>query len=355
MKRIVSFGVFLILLVSTVLPMTAASAASLNRTYTVLVGANDVGRGISLMSYFPATLRIHVGDTVIWKANSHEIHTVTFLAGSAAPGMIEPAPASFPAGTMMLNPQVAFPTAPSDGMFDGSTFANSGLMSTDPGGITKYSLTFTKEGTYSYVCLVHGVMMSGTIQVVGDSVSLPSPARVLRFAYRDINKQLGNANGLFRAARAQVPAPVKNSNGTTTYTVVLGYMSGNVMLMDFFPRRLVVHPGDTVKYILPKDGEAPHTITFLNGAPDISFVIPTPNPNPPPPALLLINPMILGPINPGQPLTRSGIFSSGLLDPSTPGPKSYEITIGNIFGKIWYQCLLHDTSGMVGLLNVVPK
>jgi hypothetical protein len=70
---------------------------------------------------------------------------------------------------------------------------------------------------------------------------------------------------------------------------------------------------------------------------------------------LLINPEILMPINPGQPLTRNGIFSSGLLNPGGPGLTSYQIKIGNISGDISYECLLHDSSGMNGLLRVVTK
>ncbi len=354
MRRIVNLGVFLILLVSLAMPAAIAMAASGPQTYHVLVGADNVSRGISLMSYFPGTLRIHVGDTVIWDANSHEIHTVTFKAPATTPSIIVPAPSSFPPGTLMLDPMFAFPTAPLGGMYDGTTFANSGLLSTDPGSFTQFSLTFTQQGTFTYSCLVHGVMMSAKVEVLPDSVSIPSPAAVSARAHRTATRQLSKANSLFGAAMNQVPAPVHNPDGTTTYTVVLGYSKGNAMLMNFFPEKLVVHPGDTINYILPKGGDAPHTVTFLNGGPDISFVNPTPNPVPPPPMLLLVNPEILMPINMGQPLTRTGVFSSGLLVPGGPGPTSFQIKIGDISGDISYQCLLHDTSGMIGLLKVVP-
>jgi plastocyanin len=355
MKRIVNLGVFFILMVSFVMPVAVASAASGPQTYTILVGAENVSRGISLMSYFPATLKIHVGDTVLWKANSHEIHTVTFLAGEEMPEVLVPAPANFPPGAMMLNPVAAFPAGPTNGMYDGTTYANSGLLSTDPGQLTQYSLTFSTQGTFTFVCIVHGVMMSGKIQVVAASDRVPSPESVMKQARRSIKIQLGKANSLFGPAMSQVPRPVHNPDGTTSYTVVLGFSKGNVMLMDFFPRKLSVHPGDTVNFILGKNNDAPHTVTFLNGAPDISFVNPTPNPNPPPPVFLLINPEVVMPINPGQPLTRNGIFSSGLLNPGGPGPTSYQITIGNISGDISYECLLHDSSGMQGLLRVVTK
>jgi hypothetical protein len=57
---------------------------------------------------------------------------------------------------------------------------------------------------------------------------------------------------------------------------MIGFMSGQIDLMRFFPNKLVVHPGDTVEWTLSIDNGAPHTVTFLNDNPDISFVVPVP-------------------------------------------------------------------------------
>jgi plastocyanin len=331
----------------------AAATAQTAQTYTVLVGAENVSRSTGVMAYFPATLRIHVGDTVVWQQKTHEIHTVTFLAGAPIPDLLVPAPAQFPAGSIMLNPEAAFPVIPDGGMYDGTTYANSGVMSTDPGNPTSFSLTFTQEGTFSYMCLVHGVMMSGTIVVVPASTTVASPAAVLHAAKLQVKRALAHANGLLGAAMSAVPAPVINPDGTTHYTVLIGWSKGPYDLMDFFPQKLVVKPGDTITFMLsPTNVLFPHTVTFLNGAEDIPFV--TPVPNPPRPPILLINPEVMNPINDGVPLTRTGIYSSGLLDPLGPGPKSWDLTIGNMSGDITYACLLHDTSGMVASLKVVP-
>jgi plastocyanin len=355
MKRLPIFNLIVMLaFVFTSMTLAGPGIASANsaQTYTVLVGAENLSRASGVMSYFPETLHIHVGDTVLWKQNTHEIHTVTFLAGAPAPTLIIPAPANFPVGSLMLNPQVAFPTAPLNGMYDGSTYANSGIMSTDPGQPTQFSLTFTQEGTFAYICLVHGMMMSGTVVVEAPSVNIPSPAAVSTQAQKTIVQQLAHANALFGEAMSHVPSPQHNPDGSTSYTVLIGWSKGQYDLMDFFPGNLVVHPGDTVNFVLSPTNDAPHTVTFLNGAPDISFIIPVPNP--PGPPILLINPEVLMPINPGQPLTQTGIYSSGLLSPGGPGPTSYTLKIGDIQGKIPYQCVLHDTSGMDGLLKVVP-
>jgi plastocyanin len=88
MKRLYVFGflfMFLASLLGQVMPAAAAQTAIGStggmQTYSVIVGAENVTRGITVNAFFPAVLHVHVGDTVVWKQNSHEIHTVTFLAG----------------------------------------------------------------------------------------------------------------------------------------------------------------------------------------------------------------------------------------------------------------------------------
>jgi plastocyanin len=358
MKRLPVLRLLLIFILTIAIFMTPAAAlADSTQTYTVLVGAENVSRGVNVMANFPETLHVHVGDTVLWKQNTHEIHTVTFLGGTITtpPDLIVPVPPPPPAlpGPLMINPLVAFPVAPAGGLYDGSSYANSGIMSTDPGQPTQFSLTFTEKGSFTYMCLVHGMMMSGTIVVEDSSSKIPSPAAVLKQAKKDINLRLARANELFGEAMSQVPPHQKNPDGTSTYTVLIGWSKGQYDLMQFFPGKLVVHPGDMVNFILSSANVAPHTVTFLNGAADIPFI--TAVPNPPGPPFLLLNPEILGPTNAGQPLTRTGIFNSGLLSPGGPGPTNYSLKIGDISGNIAYECLLHDTSGMDGLLKVVPR
>jgi len=353
--QIVSF-IFVSLLTITSLAAPTAALAKAGQgagaqTYTVIVGGENVSKGIGVMSFFPETLKIHVGDTVLWKQNTHEIHTVTFLAGEAMPEVIVPIPGGQP-GEVMINPHVAFPTVPQNGLYDGSTFANSGIMSTDPGQPQQFALTFTKEGTFTFVCVVHGMMMSGKIEVVGASEKTLSPAAVANQAHQVMHLKLARANKLFGVATSQIPNPQKNADGTMTHFVLIGFSQGQVDLMSFFPKKLVVHPGDTVEFMLSDSNVAPHTVTFFNGEDDIPFIIPIPNP--PGLPILKINPEVLGPINPGQLLTTSGVFSSGLLDPNPPFPKSYSWKIGNISGLLDYECILHDTSGMQGVLKVVP-
>jgi plastocyanin len=319
-------------------------------TYTVLVGAEDTTVGASVNAYFPDTLAIHVGDTVHWQRNADEIHTVTFLAGTPLPPFNVPAPAGLPS-PVMRNPKIANPTAPDNGQYDGTTFVTSGIMGPDQSQPQSLDLTFTTPGTFHYVCAVHGVQMPGKINVVENQVDISSPDEVNQQA----KKLIGDALDLVPLAYALAnipPTPTANPDGTSTFQVLVGYQFGPLELYQFFPNQLAVSPGDTVVWTLSADNHAPHTVTFLNGNASPDDVLPVPQDNGPP--LLVVNPAVLFPQNAGQALSKDGIFSSGIFRPGT-AVTSFSLTIGDITGQMPYQCLLHDSIGMLGSLQVVPR
>jgi len=325
-----------------------------HQTFTVLVGAEDVDHGASVVGYFPDTLRIHVGDTVHWQRNANEIHTVTFLAGTPLPDFNVPAPPGL-LSPLMRNPLTAFPVAPEDGRYNGTTFANSGIFGPDPDifqGVESFDLTFTRRGTYPYICVVHGVRMSGQIIVVDDDREVPSPREVAGQARRSIAAALAEAPAAIAAAEAEVPPPTPNPDGTTTYYVLVGYSVEQLDMLHFFPEELDAQPGDTVQWVFSMEDVPRHTITFLNGTESPDDLIVLPQQGGPP--LLLVNPEVLFPQNADQPLTNQGVYSSGVLLPADP-PPTFTLTIGDISGEEIYQCLLHDSSGMLATLNVVPR
>ena len=325
-----------------------------HQTYTVLVGAEDATVGAGAPAFFPDTVTIHVGDTVHWQRNTNEIHTVTFLAGTPLPPFNVPAPPDQPS-PLMRNPVVIFPTVPANGQYDGTTYANAGIFGPDPDifqGVESFDLTFTQPGTYPYLCLVHGVRMSGEIIVVDHHVHVSSPGAVAAEAKRLIEEALEDALGLFGLADAEVPAPTQNDDGTTTFYVLVGFSAGESDVVHFFPDELTVHPGDTVEWVFSMEDVDNHTITFLNGNADIPDLLVVDQGQDPP--LLLVNPDFLFPLNPGEPLTGDGVYSSGKVVQGDP-PPSFSLTIGNIIGDEPYKCLLHDASGMTGLLHIVPR
>jgi plastocyanin len=64
---------------------------------------------------------------------------------------------------------VAFPVIPA-GEFDGTEYFSSGLIGAGPlPGGTTFALTFTKAGSYEYVCATHEPLgMKGNITVVAE-------------------------------------------------------------------------------------------------------------------------------------------------------------------------------------------
>jgi plastocyanin len=358
-----SLFVFLVALTSALVllvPVTSADdeedddQGNKPKTYTVLVGAVDDTVGANVMAYFPENLRIHVGDTVHWQRNGDEIHTVTFLAGMELPPFNVKAPDGLPSPEMR-NPLIAFPVAPRDGRYDGSTFATSGIFGPDPDifqGVESFDLTFTRRGTYNYVCVVHGAIMSAQIIVVEHDEDVPSPREVDEQARRSIALALANVPEAIELGEAEVPPPTQNDDGSTTFHVVVGYAVGQLYMQRFFPLESTVQPGDTVEWTFSKHDLANHTITFLNGneAPDDLIVWPQDDEQP----LLLVNPEVLFAQNADQPLTRQGVYSSGRLLHADP-PPSFALTIGDISGEEPYQCLLHDSVGMLGKLYIVPR
>src|SRR5690349_8568296 len=55
------------------------ATAQSTRTLTVLVGAGE--DTLQAMAFFPQSLRVRQGDSVLWKRNGDEIHTVSFTRG----------------------------------------------------------------------------------------------------------------------------------------------------------------------------------------------------------------------------------------------------------------------------------
>ena len=350
----------LILSLAFALPAGASPRADSPQTYTVLVGWENPHQGIDINSYFPRSLSIHVGDTVHWVLNANEIHTVTFPSNALPPPILPSAlvPGANPSfSPVVFVPAAITPVVPAGGQFNGSGFVNSGIMGHDPGQIPDFSLTFTAVGTSKYACIIHGTMMSGEIKVVNDEQPVPSPNQAASEGRREIAAALAQVPAVQREASTQIVPPVDNANGTTSFTVRLGYSKDvnvdgsqvSIDLMQFFPDKLVVRPGDHVTFMLSPKTDAPHTVTFLNGEPE------------PPLAVfhlgfLYVNPLVVFPSPlPPTPLTRTGIFNSGLLVPGTPNT-SFSFTIGDMSPGIQpFLCQIHDTSGMQGKLIVVPK
>ena len=326
-------------------------------TYTVMVGLEHPNSGIGINAYFPGTVTIHEGDTVHWVQNSNEIHTVTFTDGLPFPELLIPAtpPADPSVSPLVFNP-AAIEQVPVSGVYSGGigAYANSGIMGREPGQVQEFDLTFPNTGTYHYACIVHGLAMSGNVVVVGADEAIPSPNQAMAEGRKEIAEALSLVPGVVRDAAGQVVAPVVNDDGTVTHTVMLGYSEtvtasyGNLQidLMQFFPDKLQVRSGDTVTFEMSAANIAPHTVTFLNGEEEPALTVFDGG-------FLYLNPDVFFPSG-GDVLTRTGIFSSGLMLP-VPGT-SYSLVVGDMkSGLERFICLLHDSSGMEGKLTILGQ
>src|SRR5947209_11956127 len=142
----------------------SGARATLNapQSHVVSVGFGDQG-GEAIM-FTPKYIDVSVGDTVIWRdVDGIEPHTVglgplSLLKKLVKDSIMPLAQKSGPA-LLGLNPKVA--NATPGNTYDGTGFANSGFLTK---GKT-WRLTFTKPGTYHYLCLIHGAPMDGYVIV----------------------------------------------------------------------------------------------------------------------------------------------------------------------------------------------
>ena len=121
----------------------------------------------TIFRFFPATKSVPVGTTVTFAMSpkTTEAHTISFGPADYLKGVadtfIGPDPNNAQ-GLPVVNPIAAFPsdvpTLPAyDGTNHGNGFLSGGIIDRDavtPGGGTT-QITFSKAGTYSYICLIH--------------------------------------------------------------------------------------------------------------------------------------------------------------------------------------------------------
>jgi plastocyanin len=120
-----------------------------------------VGGSVTWVIVGPHTVTFNAptdASTVLVKGDDGGYHINPKAAGPAGGPAVEPAPEPSASG-----PPPA-PLVTDGGSFDGTGFRNSGLVVSFPPALSAYKLTFTKAGTFGYVCLVHPGMI-GSVQV----------------------------------------------------------------------------------------------------------------------------------------------------------------------------------------------
>jgi plastocyanin len=363
---------------------TAAPTAAPNqaaRQLTVLVGAGQDTEQV--MRFFPQNLKVRAGDTVTWKINGDEIHTVSFigdgafdktpkewltqdsgdLPGKMIPGFAVLQPNAKSPADMMFDPLVFFATrqqgAPVE-HYSGTGFISSGVMGKttppflppDTPANDKFSVTFDKPGTYNFVCLVHLGTMRGTVTVVAaNATDVPAQADIDAQA----QKEIGPMIGLVKAAEGEAQAPQiePGLNGTSIVHVRAGnadFISGDItaQALAFFPSVTRIKAGDTVVWT----STYVHTITF-NPDPRVpDFAVLKPQPNGPP--MLLLGPQVFVPARPAATYDPTKFYNSAEIGLFGANGLSWSLTFDKP-GTYQYYCRLHVQLGMQGTIVVQPK
>jgi len=298
-------------------------------TWHVGVGGESADHALQAQAFLPTQITINVGDTITRTTGAEFVHTVTFVSGGQAPPVVRPE------GNEIIQPaETAFPAGGSS--YDGSGFINSGLLE---GKDKTFSLTFTKAGTYDYVCLLHpGMGGQVTVQAAGSAYP-KAHEQVDAEGNAELYAKLSQANQFLQSAQLTSKA---NANGTTNYTVVNGAGGNQATVLRFLPVNLTVKPGDSVTWF-GDDPHEVHTVTFYDRAGKVpDFIVPQPQPSGPP-KLVVPHAAPEGDTD----VDSNELYGSGLLLPgqiytfSFPKPGVYS-----------YVCVIHAPQGMFGTITV---
>jgi len=325
-------------------------AAAQAKTKTVSVGpppaaAKKMGEASTANAFFPAKLKINVGDSVKFKpAGFHTINIpkkgdgalpLIIPTGQKVAGVTDAAGAAFwfnGQDALSLNP--GFAAVNNFGKsftYTGAKGVQSGLPGDKPKAMT---VKFTKAGTYTYYCDLHPGMKA-SVTVAAKGAKVPT-------AKQDA-----------AAVKKQADAAVKAAKGLDKTdpgadTVDLGVAAkGGVEYFGMVPAALTVAKGTTVKFQMTKGSYEAHTATVAPAGDDItnpssyvggiaaSFESPSIDPRgayPSDTSLVSLTPTTHG----------NGFWNSGVLDANSksplPGAASDKFDTA---GTYTYYCLIH--------------
>ena len=354
-------AVFIVLAALTLSIAGCATTSSTNAagpvTFHVDVGYEDLTQAWEAEAFFPKSLTVNAGDSVVFTMRSHEAHTITFNAPQPVPDPFVPQPDH----NLAANPVIFFSSPPSmpgdpkaavalNAAFDGTGYVNSGFLQKPGDSLT---VSFPAPGTYQVLCLLHPESMKGTIIVNAAGTARPmSDADYRTAAAAQAKDAQSKASEFLKTVK--IPEPRANADGSHTYSVYAGVgdSADGIDYMRYIGgEQLTVKVGDSVTFEMAKNGKGvPHTITYLSGTDDPDMIIAQPQAGGPP--KILLNPKVLmpAPLPPG-PYTGTGYYNSGLLLTGGPTPQSVTVTYTKA-GTFKYQCIFHDDDGMKGTIIV---
>jgi plastocyanin len=292
------------------------------------VGAQSKNKGRQALAFLPNEIWIHEGDSIAWKFDVDEVHTLTFLkSGQVRPPFFVGCP-GFSSGSAT---------------FDGST-----CVSTPPlvRGAT-FTVEFPETGNFKLVCLFHP-NMTGVVHVLELSKALPHTQDFYDDAAED------EAHELLSDAELD-DHDAEQAHGGNHVTAGAGEISATpggsetLSILRFIHHTTVIHAGQTVEWG-NADPVTPHTITF--GTDPANPVPPSGN------VKTDADGARHATINSTSDSVHSGFIVASPQDrtglPQSPlGVTRFRVTFTKA-GTYNYICALHDDLGMKGKIIVLP-
>jgi plastocyanin len=322
-------------------PARAATA----QTYVVQVGAGG-DANTALLQFAPGSLKVHRGDTVTWLINGfHNVHV-----GATKPADLIIAPEVNGKPLPQANPQIFFPSGPKSGSTYQGGEAGSGVPLPMPGApppSPAFSLVIDmKPGTsIAYLCDIHPGM-AGSLTIVDDSETIPSPAEVAVQAAVEFGASNGAVVEAVDKVEAESAKLMPSSGGKAT--VQMGYDVGRAAILQFFPNTTVIKAGESVTWKFGESAIEPHTVSMppQRGG----EIVPIPQEGKPP--ILAAGPALAPMSQSGATIKTGDKFSSGLLAPVPGQLPTFTLTFADA-GVYPYVCNVHR--GMTGVVVVLAK
>jgi plastocyanin len=313
------------------------AAADMPTTWHVIAGFTqalpaDTGNNESVNQFYPRTLTIYPGDSVIFTNNEiNEPHTVTFGPDALLRPLEDPKNDAFPKVIngkqfLVLNPAKWFASAPGPlvetDRGSATHLLNCGLIG--PAGTPNpqsCTVTFPNVGTYAYDCLLHS--------------GIPG---------------LSDMDGVIKVIPR--PQPVNH-----TWTVWAGTGTATDTFNGFFPSQLSIHAGDRVTW--KSSGVHFHTVSFGIDPRTTPLFVPVGKGSQGP--ILAWNPVVFFPSLPKGGIYTGGVANSGVVTltgnyANLPGQQFLKAPFTLTFpkpGVYTYYCLIHGPL-MKGTITVLP-
>jgi plastocyanin len=334
---------FTVLIVPQVLWGAASAPATPQptpQTWFATVGAQSGDMGHQALAFLPNEIWIHAGDSITWRWDVGDIHTVTFLKdGATRPNFGVPpfssSPATFDGSTSVITPPLVKPAT--------------------------FTVTFPSPGNFKQVCLVHE-RMTGAVHVLDLSQPLPHDQDFYDRQAADQRRDLlSDRDGrIEEACRQHGDQGEHHHHSIDAHLVTVGVGeisataggSQTLSVVRFIDDTIVIHAGQTVEWN-NHDPVTAHTVTFGTEPANLG----PPSSNVPGNITVDADGTLHATISSNADSVHSGLIVAPpqeLIGQNFPlGVTRFRVTFTRA-GTFPYICALHDNLGMKGTVFVFP-